>query len=624
MKLKLTNDDIYYFKKGLLYDSYEYFGAHLIYNEDGSKSCIFRVFAENAREIYLYGDFNNWNEYSLKMNEIDDSKIFELIVHNVEEFQSYKYIIHTFNNQKLYKADPYAFYSDLRPLTNSKIYDYTKYQFNDQMYYKHKKLSYDKPVLIYELHLGSFKYTNDSKEKVNYVEVADFLINHLKEHHFTHVEFLPLYEHPLDDSWGYMSTGYFSPTSRFGKPDELKYLIDKLHENNIGVIFDFVVSHICKDSFGLYNFDGNYLYDYKEEDIRENREWGTANLDLGKGCTKSFLFSSALFFLKHYHIDGFRIDAVSNIIYYLGNSDRGVNEGALQFLQELSDLLFNYDERVLYIAEDSTSYPNVTKRRKDNGVGFNYKWNMGFMNDTLKYFETDPLFRKYLHDKITFGMMYHYNENFMLTYSHDEVVHGKKSLLNKMPGDYETKFKNYKALLGLFFTYPGKKTLFMGFELGQFIEWNFKRELDWFLLDYPAHRDLNNYVKDLTKLYTEESSLWYKDFDPKGFRWIDADNKDQSIFSYYRFGKQHDNLIVIVNCTPNYYDYYDIGVLKSGNYVEIFNSDNKKYGGSGFTNENKLLYAKNKPMHNMEYSITLKISGLSVIVLKEEKKRKRA
>ena len=314
MKLKLTNDDIYYFKKGLLYNSYEYFGAHLIYNEDGTKSCLFRVFAENAKDIFIYGDFNNWDEYSLKMSEVSDSKIFEIVVNNVEEFQSYKYIIHTLDNQKLYKADPYAFYSDVRPLTNSKIYDYTKYKFNDDLYFKQKKLLYDKPLLIYEMHLGSFKYTNSSKEKVNYTEIVDFLINHLKEHNFTHVEFLPLYEHPLDDSWGYMTTGYFSPTSRFGKPDELKYLIDKLHENNIGVIFDFVVSHICKDSFGLYNFDGNYLYDYKEEEIRENKEWGTANLDLGKGCTKSFLFSSALFFLKNYHVDGFRIDAVSNIL----------------------------------------------------------------------------------------------------------------------------------------------------------------------------------------------------------------------------------------------------------------------------------------------------------------------
>ena len=387
MKLKLTNDDIYYFKKGVLYDSYEHFGAHLIYNEDQTTSCIFRVYAENAKEVFVFGEFNDWNENQYKMNEVDDSKIFEIIIDNVKEYQSYKYIIVTQNNERLYKADPYAFYSDLRPSTNSKIFDYNKFKFRDKTYFKKRKFSYNQPILIYEMHLGSFKYTNGSQEKVNYREIAPFLINHLKEHNFTHVEFLPLYEHPLDDSWGYMTTGYFSPTSRFGDPDDLRYLISELHKNNIGVIFDFVVSHICKDSFGLYNFDGNYLYDYKEEDIRENKEWGTANLDLGKGCTKSFLFSSALFFLKHYHIDGFRIDAVSNIIYYLGNSERGVNQGALDFLKEFSQVLFNYDEKLLYIAEDSTAFQNVTKRPSDGGVGFNYKWNMGFMHDTLDYYD---------------------------------------------------------------------------------------------------------------------------------------------------------------------------------------------------------------------------------------------
>lgn len=622
MRFKLTNDDIYYFKKGNLYDAYDCFGAHLIYNEDGTTDCLFRVYAENAKEIYVFGDFNNWNENEYKMNEIDDSKIFEIIVKNVKEYQSYKYIIHTFSNKKLYKADPFAFFSDVRPSTNSKIYDYNKYQFNDQKFKKNRKLSYNQPVLIYELHLGSFKYTDDTKEKVTYRNIADYLINHLKEHHFTHVEFLPLYEHPLDDSWGYMTTGYFAPTSRFGNPDDLKYLIDKLHENNIGVIFDFVVSHICKDSFGLYNFDDNYLYDYKEEDIRENKEWGTANLDLGKGCTKSLLFSSAFFFLKNYHIDGFRIDAVSNIIYYLGRQDRGVNEGALSFLQEFSDLLFAYDEKILYIAEDSTSFPNVTKRSKDNGVGFNYKWDMGFMHDTLDYFELDPIYRKYHHNNITFGMMYRYNENYMLVYSHDEVVHGKKSLLNKMPGSYEDKFRNYKALLGLFFTYPGKKTLFMGFEFGQFIEWNFKRELDWFLLDYESHNKLNEYVKDLSALYREDSCFWYKDFDPKGFKWIDADNKDLSLFTYYRFGKQHDNMLVIINCTPNTYEHYRIGVMKPGTYKEVFNSDNVKYGGSGFTNQNSKIMSEGKGLHNMNHSIGIKIAGLSVIILKEVKSKR--
>lgn len=363
---KMDENTIYYFKRGLLYTSYEFFGAHI---DTERNSCFFRVYAQNAKEVYVFGDFNNWDQNQYKMQEIKDTKIFELEIDNIPEYTSYKYIIITEQNDVLYKADPYAFYADIRPSTNSKVYNRFKYNFDDEIYFKEKKLSYDKPVLVYEMHMGSFKYTNNGNEHVSYTEIKDFLIKHLKEHHFTHVEFLPIYEHPLDDSWGYMTTGYFSPTSRFGNPDQLKDLINELHKNNIGVIFDFVISHICKDAFGLYNFDGDFLYDYKDADIRENLEWGTANLDLGKGCTKSLLFSSAMYFLKEFHIDGFRIDAVSNIIYYMGNSARGENHGAIEFLKEFSNMLFDYDEKILYIAEDSTTYPNVTKRAKDYGLG---------------------------------------------------------------------------------------------------------------------------------------------------------------------------------------------------------------------------------------------------------------
>jgi len=430
---------------------------------------------------------------------------------------------------------------------------------------------------------------------------------------------MPVVEHPLDESWGYQGTGYYSATSRFGVPKDLMYLIDKCHENNIGVIMDWVPGHTCKDAHGLYMFDGEPLYEYEDFNIRENAVWGTINLDLGKGIVKSFLISNAYFWMDYFHVDGFRIDAVSNIIYFLGNMHIGTNHGAVEFLKNLSYAVKEKDHSVLLFAEDSTTYPNLTKSVLDGGVGFDYKWNMGWMNDTLRYFSKDPIYRKYHHDLITFGMVYAYSERFILPLSHDEVVHGKKSLVDKMPGDYWQKFANYRILMGLQFTHPGKKLLFMGGEFAQMHEWKDKEELDWHLLEYPMHSAANRFVIDMIKVYNHHSCLYELDHQPEGFRWIDQSNYDQSIFSFIRFGKDQKNFcVVVINMTPTVYHDFRIGVPEAGTYVEILNSDKEIYGGSNIYNGAEL---KTEEIFNHGYkqSISISVSPLSISIIEYQK-----
>ena len=622
IKDKIDGNFMYFFDQGECLDAYNYFGAHLVKNEDGKNiACEFCLYAPNADRVEIVGEWNDFKENQQELFCIDSKGIWFARLEGDYEWQRYKYLITTKSGEKLYKADPYAFYSQIRPCTDSKVYDIEGYEWNDDYWmYTHPK-TYDKPMLIYELHMGSWKRKGlGENDFYMFNEMAPMLIEYLKEYGYTHVEVMPIYEHPLDASWGYQGTSYYAVTPRYGVPKDFMWFVDQLHQNGIAVIMDWVPGHICKDAHGLYRFDGSYLYDYPNEDDRENKEWGTANLDLGKGTTRSFLYSNALFYMKYFHIDGFRVDAVSNLIYYLGNENRGVNRGACDFLQKLSSHIFKKDDRVLLMAEDSSSYPNVTKPSSIGGLGFNYKWDMGWMNDTLKYFKLDPIHRKYHHNQITFSMMYFYNEQFVLPFSHDEVVHMKGSLLNKMPGDQWQQFANYRLLIGYMMTHPGKKLLFMGNELASYDEWHYESQLPWDIKKFPMHDAANKFVKDVTKLYKEEKSLWENDYDPIGFRWIEANNADQSMYIYARFADDEaDHTIVILNCTPNTYDNYRIGVIGDYIYDEIINSDKDIYGGSNRINPLPIS-AVNIPWQNQNNSITLTIPPLGIVILKAKAK----
>ena len=619
---KIDGNFMYYLDQGKTNDAYATFGAHLVKNEEGEiTGCEFVLLAPNARRVSVVGEFNFYDANATVMEKIDEAGVFYAYVSGNIEWSRYKYRIETHDGRILMKADPYAFFSDLRPGTDSKVYDIEGYEWHDEEWFNNKPKVYDQPLCVYEVHLGSWRRDNGEFMKFN--EIAPQLIQYMHEQGFTHVEFLPVYEHPLDDSWGYMGTGYYSATARHGVPKDFMYLVDEMHKHGFGVIMDWVPGHICRDDFGLYMFDGSALYDYADPKIRDNEVWGTANLDLGKGVTRSFLYSNAMYWLKYFHIDGFRVDAVSNIIYYLGNPANGVNEGACDFLRNLSRLLFAYDDRVLLMAEDSSAHDGVTRPVDMGGLGFNYKWNMGWMNDTLRYFKLDPIYRRYHHNLITFGLVYGFSEQFILPLSHDEVVHLKASLLNKMPGDYWQKFANYRALMGLMMTHPGKKLLFMGGEFAHYNEWNFKKELDWNLYKFPAHDSANRFVRDMIATYRREPALFSSDHDSKGFEWIESNNSYQSIFIFARYSKEFDeHVVVIFNATPVVYHDYAIGVPGDRDYVEIINSDYEVYGGSGQYNGAPLKVIK-EPMHGQPNHINITVPPLGVAVFKMKPKPKR-
>nr|MCR5741588.1 1,4-alpha-glucan branching protein GlgB [Gammaproteobacteria bacterium] len=538
--------NLYLFNQGKLEKAYDLLGSHIVKDDNGKQlGTIFRVYAPFARIVSVIGDFNNWDSRVHVLNKIDDQGIYELYIEGVYEWAKYRYVIVTQDNRTLYKSDPYGFFSDFRPETCSKVYDIDGYYWHDQDYLDRRKKSdhLHEPITIYEMNIGSWmKKPDGSFNKYN--ELPPLLIPYLKKMGFNTVEFMPLIEFPLDESWGYQGTGYYSVTSRYGVPKDLMYLIDELHKNDIKVLFDWVPGHICKDPHGLYEFDGSHLYEFDDEQRRENVEWGTANMDFAKGPTKSFFLSNAMFYMEYFHVDGFRLDAVSNIYYFLGNQYNGINYDGINFLRELSIMVKDYDPNVILSAEDSTTFPNVTKPARYGGVGFDYKWNMGWMNDTLRYFSKDPIYRKYHQNLMTFSLVYAYSERFCLPLSHDEVVHGKHSLIDKMPGDYWQKFANFRALIGWMFTHPGKKLLFMGGEFAQFHEWKDKEELDWFLLQYDKHREAQRFVADMAHVYLAEKALYKGDDDKDSFRWIDASNYDQSVFSYYRI--KDGELIVVV------------------------------------------------------------------------------
>jgi 1,4-alpha-glucan branching enzyme len=616
MNRKISDFDLFLFNEGKWEAAHQHFGSRVVKDEWGAaQGVVFTVYAPHARIVSVVGDFNQWDSRTHAMEKVDDFGIFRLFVPGLGEWTKYKYCIVTAYGQTIYKADPYAMFSDFRPETSSKVYDIEGYVWHDGDYLAKRRTGdpANKPIAIYEVHLGTWM-TKPGGAFHKYNELVDYLIPYVKAHGFTHIEMMPVTEHPLDESWGYQGTGYYSATSRYGVPKDLMYLIDQCHQNDIGVILDWVPGHICKDAHGLYMFDGEPLYEYEDYNIRENVVWGTVNLDLGKGVTRSFLLSNAHFWIDYFHVDGFRIDAVSNIVYYLGNPAVGTNQGAVEFLKRTTASIKQKDMSILLFAEDSTTYPNMTKPAWEGGVGFDFKWNMGWMNDTLRYFEKDPVYRKYHHDLITFGLVYAYSERFILPLSHDEVVHGKKSLVNKMPGDYWQKFANFRVLIGLQFTHPGKKLLFMGGEFAQMQEWKDKEELDWFSLEYPLHECANRFVRDALHVLRHTPALFELDHDPEGFRWIDQTNRDQSVYLFARFGKSEDDIVVVaINMTPVVYEPFRIGVPKEGVYEEILNSDKDVYGGSNQYNGLPLKTSA-VALHGFAQSIEIKLAPLAICV----------
>ena len=580
----------------------------------------------------MVGDFNGWDENKDRMEMLGSTGIWECCVSGVKKFDNYRYAVHGADGRLVYKSDPYATHAETAPANASKIYSLAGFEWHDEAYLNNraKKNSYAEPMNIYEVHLGSWKLYPDGNY-YSYRKIADELVPYVKEMGYTHLEILPVTEHPFDGSWGYQSTGLFSPTSRYGTPHDFMYFVDKCHEAGIGVIMDFVLSHFPKDAYGLYEFDGTCLYEYGDVYKQEHKGWGTRVYDYNKPQVRSYLISAVDFWLSEYHIDGMRMDAVASMLYlnydrrdgeWLPNEYGGeFNLEAIYFLQTMNKAVLSRHPDVVMIAEESTAFPMVTMPPDIGGLGFNYKWNMGWMNDTLDYVKTDPLYRKGNHDRLTFSITYAFSENYILPFSHDEVVHGKASMIGKIPGTYEEKFGGLKTLLSYQMAHPGKKLNFMGNEFGQFIEWDYKRPLDWFLLDYDSHYRLKEYVKDLNAYYLKHKELYELDNSYDGFKWIVVDDRDQNVIVFSRFDKEGNEVVAVFNFSPVERWDYRFGVNKWGVYGEDLNSESEKYGGT--TPENVLHETIDEERHGKEQSISLDLKGFSAIflTLKQEKKK---
>ena len=577
--------DKYLFHEGKNFHAYEFLGSFLEENQ-----CTFRVWAPHAQQVFVTGDFCGWNPTAYELTRITNEGIFEGIVPNVHSYDAYKYVIKTSDGRMLWKSDPYARHAQTRPETASKVYENQNYSWNDENWVKNRTIPYQQPLNIYEVHLGSWKH-GENGGFCSYRQIADTLIPYVKQMHYTHIELLPITEYPYDPSWGYQVTGYFAVTSRYGTPDDFKYLIDKAHQNGIGVILDWVPGHFTKDEFGLYEFDGQCCYEYSDERKKEHKSWGTRVFDYGRGEVCSFLFSSANYWIEEFHLDGLRVDAVSSMLFL--NYDRpehlaakniyGGNENleVLDFFKTLNQYVRENYPGVMMIAEEATAYPKISAPVEDGGLGFHFKWNMGWMNDSLDYIETNPVYRQGCHNKLTFSMCYAFVENFILPISHDEVVHGKKSLLDKNPVSYEEKFSNFKTFLGYMFAHPGKKLTFMGTEIPQFIEWDEKRELDWFLLDYPLHQKTHDYVKELNLFYKQTPAFWQQDGGWDGFEWHVVDDADHNIFAFSRKAENGEEILVISNFSGVNWNQYWIGFNDERRYQLLLNSDEDKFGGQG-------------------------------------------
>lgn len=618
--------DVYLFHRGEHREVYNYMGAHLTKN-----SVIFRVWAPHAKSVAVVGDFNNWTGYDHMMKKINNEGIWELEIPNLKKLEKYKYRVESTDGRVEMKADPYAFYSEMRPNTASIVYDIPKFKWADKRWLNKRTTGLNKPINIYEVHLGSWK-RGIHGEWLNYKDSAVMLAEYLKEMNYTHIEIMPINEYPLDASWGYQATGYYSVTSRYGTPEDFMFLVNLMHKNNIGVILDWVPGHFCKDAHGLYRFDGTPTYEYLDSRIGENKEWGTCNFDVTRNEVKSFLISNLTYWFKEFHIDGVRMDAVANMLYLsygkdgeddLRNKYGGKeNLGAVDFFKELNSVVHDDFPDVLVVAEDSTAWPNVTKHPIDGGLGFDSKWNMGWMNDTLKYFSIDPIFRYQHHGKLTFSFMYAFSENYVLPLSHDEVVHGKKSIIEKMPGYYEDKLAHTRSLYSYQMAHPGKKLNFMGNEFAHGLEWRFYESLEWHLLDQNnGNKEVQAYVKALNTLYLEDKSLWEDSWDT--FEWIEHENYTENMLAFLRKTKDFkEHLVVVFNFSGEDKKKYKIGVPENKVYNIILNSDDKKFGGNG-TVKKKKYKPIDKSWNYREQHIELDIPKNTVIFLKTEKVEKK-
>ena len=613
------------FSSGITSEAYRYFGS---FEKNGSVT--FRVWAPGASAVSVAGDFNGWDNEANPMKQCGNG-IWEAKIKGAKKFDSYKYAITGPDGMTVLKSDPYARHFETAPANASKIY-VSEYVWNDGEWLEAQKSKniYESPVNIYEVHAGSWKRFSDGNT-YDYVTLANELSKYLKKMNYTHVELMPVTEYPYEGSWGYQVSGYFAPTSRYGSPDDFKKFVDIMHRSGIGVILDWVPAHFPRDGFGLYRFDGTPCYEYADPRKGEHKEWGTVVFDYGKPQVRNFLISSAVYWVKEYHADGLRVDAVASMLYldygrqngeWIPNSYGGKeNLEAVAFLKDMNTAVFAANPSVMMIAEESTAWPLVTKPPQDGGLGFNFKWNMGWMNDMLRYMSLDPYFRKDNHDCLTFSFFYAFSENFIMPISHDEVVHGKCSMIEKIPGEYEMKFASLRAFYAYMTAHPGKKLLFMGQEFAQFTEWNYQKELDWMLLDYDMHKRMQQYVAELNKFYLKNPEFWEIDYSWDGFNWISNDDNTQSIIAFRRIDKSGNEIITVCNFVPVARENYRIGVPKKGSYRRIFCSDSVNYGGT--TEETAVSVKSEKvPMHGYDNSVSISIPAMSVSFYRVPHQRK--
>lgn len=612
--------DKYLFHEGKNFRTYEFLGSFL----DGNQ-CTFRVWAPHAQAVFVSGDFCGWEPTVHELTRMNNEGLFEGTVSNVRPYDSYKYVIKASDGRMLWKADPYARHAQTRPESASKVYEDQNYLWKDETWLKQRTIPFQQPMNIYEVHLGSWKH-GENGEFLSYRQLADTLIPYVKQMHYTHIELLPITEFPYDPSWGYQVTGYFAVTSRFGTPDDFKYLIDKAHQNGIGVILDWVPGHFTKDEYGLYEFDGECCYEYSDERKKEHISWGTRVFDYGRGEVCSFLFSSACYWIEQFHLDGLRVDAVSSMLFldydrpqhlaakniYGGNENLEV----LDFFRTLNGYVQENYPGVMMIAEEATAYPKITAPIQDGGLGFHFKWNMGWMNDSLDYIEENPIYRQWSHNKLTFSMCYAFVENFILPISHDEVVHLKKSLLDKFPVGYDDKFSNYKTFLGYMFAHPGKKLTFMGTEIPQFIEWDESKELDWMLLDFPSHYNAHRFAQELNQYYRKTPALWQQDGGWEGFEWHVVDDASHNVFAFSRKAVDGQEVLVISNFSGENWEQYSIGFHDERSYKMALNSDAKKFGGQGIINRN--LKTKQQQCGEFPYTLQLTVPAFSTMYLEKK------
>lgn len=626
---------------GLLFDylngqcinAYTYFGAHFISKEveeivevplkkDPTRTkkaikkkfkdgVVFRLYAPMASDVSVIGDFNNWDPTVHKLTKIDDCGVFEIFIEGLHNYSFYKYHFRNSNGEYVDKADPYAFLSEYRPGSCSRLFNIENFAWHDEDFLKTRDRNFDKPMSIYEMHLGSWKGQVDNRN-LSYEEIADYLIPYIKDLGYTHIEIMPITQYPFDGSWGYQATGFFSVDSRYGNPFQLMSFIDRMHQAGIGVILDFAPVHFATDPWALQKFDGTDMFEYSGE--HRYSPWGSLQFDLGKDPVRSFLMSAMNYFLDYFHFDGIRVDAVSNILYWDGNKNKGQNDGAVEFIKRLNGKIHYEHPSVMMIAEDSTDFTGVTRATEHGGLGFDYKWDLGWMNDTLKYYSIDPVYKKYDHNKLTFSMAYFYADNFLLPLSHDEVVHGKGTILNKMRGNYEQKFALVRNLYTYQFGHPGKKLNFMGNELASWDEWNEKKSLPWELKRFPKHDSVSRVFRDLNLIYKAEPAMHFEEHNPAHFNWLMVDNANDSVFAFERrVGDSH--LVFVYNMTPNYYEYYDIGLSREGTYEEIFNSDKDVYGGSNAYNGLPIMSYYYGP-EGKPHKMTIKLAPFAACIFK--------